>query len=81
MRAGGAGLLFLDQAGKCLRSLRTHTPHRGNSLRATAERFFRRQRIFIRNRCSRRARPGEEIAERAGIEAFATIRRLLFERA
>src|SRR5262249_38731136 len=32
-------------------------------------------------RCSRRARPGEEIAERAGIEAFETIRRLLFERA
>src|SRR5262249_43092636 len=81
LRAGGTSLLFLDQAGKCLRGLRTHTPYRGNSLWATAECFFLRQRILIRNRRGSGARRGEEIAEGPSMKPFDTPPRLLFERA
>src|SRR5215216_5122863 len=81
LRAGSAGLLFLDQVDKCLRSFRTHTPHGGYSLRAAAERLFRCERIFIRNHCGRSARPAEEIAERARIKALEPVGRLLLERA
>jgi hypothetical protein len=81
LRAASAGLLFLDQADKCLRSLRTHAPHRGYRLRATAERLFRRQCIFVRNQCRCRARPAEEIAERACIKALEPVGSLLLKRA